>query len=419
MTVDTRSRSLVLVALLGAAVLTAPARAASPATQPARVLGAAGAKADKIVKLKHLSVNLTRKQVVMDSQVCLPRDAVMLELFVCGWGTKTHESILQTKATGAQLHTAMLLLGLLPGKPAKYVYDLDREIGWTIPPRGPGVTIEVRWKDKKGQSHQVPADEWLLKVGEKKTPIKIPTWVFVGSEVLPGGGYWADAEGEIISVSNFPSSVIDVPFESSNKNALRDIAVNRKAIPPIGTDVQVVITVDPKKAVSPHARVLLTIDAMGRLHVDGRPIAIEKLSQWAGKYIDAHAKGMVTIRAAARTRVYDVAKVLSELRLGGVYDTEIQRLGPVEPWLPRTRAQREAMLADFKARFARPQDYLQDPAEQAKETLQAVRNRIAELKAIEHLLDEYADDLGQGLKDYEAKRKQADKTADDSAASEN
>ena len=67
------------------------------------------------------------------------------------------------------------------------------------------------------------------------------SWVFTGGlfGVDPDGKkyYLANVTGEVFGVSNFPGSVLDVPFESSNDNASLCYEPNTKNIPPIGTKV--------------------------------------------------------------------------------------------------------------------------------------------------------------------------------------
>ena len=112
------------------------------------------------------------------------------------------------------------MLGLRPGKPGGYV---GKEY---VPPRGAALRIELRWKDKTGESHSAEASDWLKLSGRGTGKVKPTGWIFVGSEILPGGVYDADLNGGIIAVANLPSAVIDVPFESTQTMENREFVVD-------------------------------------------------------------------------------------------------------------------------------------------------------------------------------------------------
>jgi hypothetical protein len=57
--------------------------------------------------------------------------------------------------------------------------------------------------------------------------------------------YAAD-EGDLITVANFQSAILDLPIASSASDADRGFATNTAKIPPIGTEVFVVLT--PRKS---------------------------------------------------------------------------------------------------------------------------------------------------------------------------
>ena len=367
--------------------------AAAPAQQPAKP----AKDAPKIIKFKHLRLDLTRRQVFLDAKVCL-REGV-LEFLVCKTGSKEHESILSTDAPGSQLHAALLALGLTPGKPARWSGVAGS--GKFLPPRGPGLKLAFRWKDKQGKTHQDDAGKWIKSAGQRKA--KMPTeWIFIGSEILPDGKYWADASGEVISMANFASAVIDVPFESSKDNALRDYTINTDAVPAQGTAVEVVITPTPDAHKSPHARVLLEIGPLGQLRVTGRPILMGQLEKWAEGFITKHSEGQVVIRADGRALVEDVRRVAEELRIGGVIDVEVTRLPPRGAILPRSAQQADRKLKWWADQFKNAKELLRDPGEQAEEVLKQVQADLDRLKATQAVWRDYARKLEEAAKKYKA-----------------
>jgi hypothetical protein len=97
--------------LLAAGAWALPARAAEPKPIPP----------PKLAQIGLVRVDMTNRQISFDSEVCL-REGV-LEFLLCGWRTKTHESILHSQAKASHMHAGLLMLGLTPGKPARWSGD--------------------------------------------------------------------------------------------------------------------------------------------------------------------------------------------------------------------------------------------------------------------------------------------------------
>jgi hypothetical protein len=229
----------------------------------------------------------------------------------------------------------------------------------------------------------------------------------VGSEITSDGGYWADAEGGIISVSNFGYSVVDVPFESTSKDAELNFVAEKAAIPEKGTAVEVVLTPLPDAERSPYARSLVEVDGLGRLKADGQPVAMEKLRYWASAYTDKHAKGQVVIRTSPRTMVYDIQRVREEVRLGGVFDV-VEQHRMVDAFVPpRTQEQAAAALAQWREKFANPRDYIEDPGVDAKSTLDRLDGELRELDRLKALCEDYRRSLAKDAAAYTASTRPA------------
>ena len=387
----------------GMLVILAACAAVVPAAGPETTTAPATGPTKNVLKLKHLTVDLKARKIVMDAEVCKRTGAI--ELLVCKWGTKDYESILRTKAEPAHLHAALLALGLAPGKPARWL------AGKAVPPRGAELKITLQWKDKAGNNNEVPAGKWLKQAGKRR--ISPPEkWVFVGSMVLEKGGYWADAEGDVISVSNFASSVIDVPFKSTDDNAALEFAANKQAVPPTGTAVKVVISPLPGAERADHARAMLEIDHLGRMQLDGKPVVLTDLPRWAGKFINKHARAMVFIRAAGLALVNDVNVARQELRLGGIREFDVERVGMEGEVLPRTASQCDWSLKDWAHRFAHADDYIVPPETKARATLEQIDRQLKEMEARKELWLRYRADLRKALDAYEAAKPPAQKDAD-------
>ncbi len=370
-----------------------PAAATSNPEQPAAT------QADRELKFDHLRVDLKNRRIIMDAEVCKPTYG--LEFFMCKGNEKSYESVLSTEAQAWQLHAGLLALGLTPGKPARWSsgYGADAKF---MPPQGAELKIEMKWKDADGKEQTAEAGDWLAPAGEGEGQMAAPKkWVFVGSEVLPDGGYLADMEGfgGLISVANLSSSVIDVPFQSTNSLDSRQYIFNEKVIPPSGTRVEVVITPLPGAEKAEHARAVLDIDRFGNLKIDGEAVSHEELSIWAGHFMSEHSSGMVVIRAAGRALVQDVASAMLYLRYGGVFEMPVVRL-EADDVMPRTPQQTEAELEQWKKMFANPDDEIVDPAEQAELKLKQLEANIKELEATRAMLADYAEQLQTRLDKY-------------------
>jgi hypothetical protein len=126
---------------------------------------------------------------------------------------------------------ALLMLGLTPGAPAHRSDDLKQ---W-FPPRGPALQIAVEFQ-RQGKTVRLPAWKLLRNVKTKK-PAPPMTWIFAGSHLLEDGRYAADVQGYLVSLVNFSSTLIDVPYVASNSNQTLQWEYNPATLPPAGTPV--------------------------------------------------------------------------------------------------------------------------------------------------------------------------------------
>ena len=358
-----------------------------------------------------VQLNLKNRRVIVHARVCQQEDPVHkgplpLEFLVCRKGTKEHESILHTAAKPSDIHAALLALGLTQGKPARW--SAAEGVARFLPPQGPELNITLRWADENGETHTAQAGSWLKAVGKKDTALP-KKWVFVGSAILGDNRYAADLNGEIISVANFATSVIDVPFQSSAKNALLEYVADFEAIPPLGTEVKVIILPPARSVKSPHARATLEIDRFGRLRIDGAAVSAAKLRQWAAAFAAEHPRAMVVIRAEARTIVHDIERAREELSLAGIREIQEQRLTTSEPVLPRNR---RGIRDDRKQRaldLGEADRLLKDPVDEARAVLRQIEKELGEMERLRVLWADYAAQLREVLTKPQAATRPADK----------
>jgi hypothetical protein len=164
-----------------------------------------------------------------------------LEHLLCSKGTKEHEAILATDAVPRQIHAGLLLTGVVPGHPVRFVPKFE-------PPAGPAIAIELLWS-QDGKIHKSDARQWVK--DETKAPLA-RDWVFAGSQlyddpVTRQRRYAAD-DGDLITVANFGSAILDLPIESSANDADRVFSTNTEKIPALGTVVLLSFAPRPVKS---------------------------------------------------------------------------------------------------------------------------------------------------------------------------
>jgi hypothetical protein len=148
---------------------------------------------------------------------------------------------LRSKAKASNLHLALLLIGLEPGEPVKW---LEGEGKWQ-PPKGPKVKISCEF-EKEGKRVSIPAGKMLRNAKTHEAMLET-AWVFVGSRQTEDGDYAADVAGYLITLVNFQVTVIDVPQVRSSKNEALEWEVNPEVAPKQGTTVWVVIEAAEKR----------------------------------------------------------------------------------------------------------------------------------------------------------------------------
>ena len=181
------------------------------------------------------------RRLVVRAKVAITDGA--LEHLLCSRGSKDHESTLITDAPPRLIHAGLLLTGAEPGHPVKF--DPKYE-----PPAGSIIAITLEWTDPQGKPHQADARSW---VKDLKTDKALTTdWVFAGSELLEDPQtkqkFYAADDGDLITVANFPSSILDLPFRSSASDADRTYIANTAVLPPRGTPVTMILKPRPKPA---------------------------------------------------------------------------------------------------------------------------------------------------------------------------
>ena len=230
-----------VIGWLGTVVMAHPAGPPDPAATLASTLA-------------HMRVDRERRTVEIDGFV--PIDAhipeapnLYLEVMVSTADVRAHESLVATRASAADVHAALLLIGLEHGSPGSWTWD-----GTTVTTHAPtGASVEVlfRWTGKDGEQREEPACDWVVSATSgtrlsETIDADETRWVFAGSRMVNRSGrewYAAEAEGTIVGLHTFGSETVAWRGVHSPSAEVEDPEwiADPARLPPRGTEVVVVI----------------------------------------------------------------------------------------------------------------------------------------------------------------------------------
>ncbi len=178
-------------------------------------------------------INRDEQVVLLDGYVA--QRQVPLELFACPIGSKEHESIVAVFSRPQMVHAGLLAVNARPG--STVTFEPFK------PAHGTTIRIYVLWLDESQKTKGTLAQNWIRQAGTKK-PM---AWdfVFAGSKIYKddeGKEHYLGDSGELISVSNFTTSTIDVSVKSDQSNANLMFEAFTENIPPKNTPVRLVLT---------------------------------------------------------------------------------------------------------------------------------------------------------------------------------
>ncbi len=240
------------------------------------------------------------ERVILRTEVACPD--CLLEMLLVPEGNREHETILRIRSKAYVIHTALLALGMEPGKPVQFSPDF-------VPPTGPEVVIEAVWQNEKGEIKKAKIQDWIRRnihryyaaplpgpppglslpyknlrwdkfnkeilwygpmsdedrddlltkwdKAEYQTAIKkfsadgqsVPMtakFVFVGSSMYvdeqTGEQFYQAEGGHLICTSNFPDALMDVQEESSAADGSQNYEAWTEHIPPKSTPVLLVLS---------------------------------------------------------------------------------------------------------------------------------------------------------------------------------
>ena len=178
-------------------------------------------------------INRDEQFVIMDGYV-VQRD-VQLELFACPAETKDHEAVVAVFPRAQLVHAGLLAISAQPGSTATFEPFK--------PAHGTTIRVYVLWLDEEGKTKGTLAQNWIRKSGTKNSMVW--DWVFAGSKIYKddeGKEHYLGDSGELISVSNFTTSTMDVAVQSEQSNSSLVFEAFKERIPPKFTLVRLVLT---------------------------------------------------------------------------------------------------------------------------------------------------------------------------------
>ncbi len=186
------------------------------------------------------------RRLVIRARLVLREGA--LEHLLCLKATKEHEAILATNAAPRSIHAGLLLTGAEAGHPVRFLPKF-------APPSGTPIAIDLEWLED-GKTRHADARDWVLDE-RKKTALTID-WVFAGSELVDDPTtkqkYYLADDGDLITVANFASAILDLPIASNANDAERSFIARTDHLPPKGTVVTMFLTPRPRPPAAPKAR---------------------------------------------------------------------------------------------------------------------------------------------------------------------
>ena len=182
-------------------------------------------------------------RLLVQCVVVSPR-APSLEVLLCKSNTKEHEAILHTAVDAKFLHSGLVALGMNPGSPVQFVDPKSGEAKY-VAASGAKVAVAVHYR-RAGKLHTHPAQEWITDVKTKKPMAH--EWVFAGSRFFKDpdeptkAPYYGANGGDVIAVSNFPDSMLDLPVSVGSDNADLAFEGAYDRVPPPGSKVWVILS---------------------------------------------------------------------------------------------------------------------------------------------------------------------------------
>ena len=217
--------------------------------QPSVVVCLSDQPAGVMALAKSMTVDTKARKVMVPCRIAARKLPTLKEIFplevIASYpyprGQKAHETVVTFDVKPSKVHEAMKSLGLKPGKPAK---------GTGAAAEGPEVQIMLEFAGITGKARVIPISRTLVdtRTGKLMPMLK---WLFTGSVMRkrdpskPELTFGADMSGTLISVFPVTDETVFQSNMTLKEESLLKLETNKSILPPIGTEVNLIIKVLP------------------------------------------------------------------------------------------------------------------------------------------------------------------------------
>lgn len=182
-----------------------------------------------------ITLNYEMMRVEIEAKVVLRVGELELLAWSIAPTPKEHETILAMRAKPSAIYEALGLIGLTPGSPPHYQWESKT----FHPATGDLVDVLVAYEHNGTRAEHSICD-WAIDK-DRDAPMEKRSWVFAGSHKMENGAFAADIEGTVVTVVDFPSSLLSLADSHSDSNDALWLVANTDAIPDTGTTVTLIL----------------------------------------------------------------------------------------------------------------------------------------------------------------------------------
>lgn len=244
-----------ILVLAGYAAAQFPPQAPSTGDRPRNTTAASAPASQPAEFHSGITLDWARRCVRIRATVVLQCGPI--EFLACRPG-KEHESILLLAADATHIFQALGLSGLTPGNPPTW----DDARGQMTAATGDLADVRLEWT-ADGEEKSADWSEWILETDYSRHPAARPL-VFSGSVIRADRTVACEKSGAVMALVDMPDALLAPTRSRSDREADLWALADPGAIPPIGTEVYVVVS-----AAKPR-RTAFRLTRRGEFEIDGR-----------------------------------------------------------------------------------------------------------------------------------------------------
>lgn len=202
---------------------------------------------DEKYRIGTIVLDRKRRTLKATGRVLHLDDAPLEYVAVARGGYKGYESVLELDSTASEFNLACILVGLDGENATRPKFQFDKQ-----PLTGPRVLLELRWQLAGKPVARIAVHDALVEVGPNgaEQPVS-DEWLYIGSYLEPNSSrFAADTMGTVIGFVHDPASVIE-HRAGLGIGAYGSVQVRKGRLPPIGTPVELVLSLPETKPPAP------------------------------------------------------------------------------------------------------------------------------------------------------------------------